>query len=57
MNNFQFNLQVKVPSNIAFLIVLIFGLIMTIVVLNVGNGIIDDFSAGDVTITSLDALE
>ena len=57
MNNFQFNLQVKVPSNIAFLIALIFGLIMTIVVLNVGNGIIDDFSAGDVTITSLDALE
>ena len=57
MNNFQFNLQVKVPSNIAFLIVLVFGLIMAIVVLNVGNGIIDDISEGNVTVTSLDALE
>lgn len=57
MNNFQFSLQVKIPGGIAFLVVLVFGVIMTMIVLNVGNGIIDDFSEGDVTVTSIDTLK
>jgi|GEM_PF-6647431 len=43
MNNFQIALGRKIPSQIAFAIVLIFGLIMTLMILRIGNKIIADF--------------
>ncbi len=43
MNNFPIALGKKVPNQIAFPVILIFGLVMTLIILRIGNKVIADF--------------
>ena len=50
------NFQQKIPNQIAFLIVIIFGLIVAIFTSYIGSGLVADISNSKVNVTSIDEL-
>ena len=46
-NNFNMDFQQKIPNQIAFIIIIVFGLIAAVVTSYIGAGIVSDFSSGE----------